>query len=217
MGEPWVVTKNNIVSGSGFLRLLPTTAVDMKITAIGANVIDFLQVTEETTKVPDLSPKQEKITKELSTGITIVAPKAKKFVNAIDGYLTGEDVEYSFEMKVLMSISAYKGIVANQSSPFFAVKGRGYDVLGNHLGYQFLLGYIGNFDYTTKSDFVEVSLVIKGGLAHTLGTGVTLTSINTKLQGQIEAVGKAPVTIPALTESDLGVLLSGAIVNKDET
>lgn len=217
MGEPWIDVKSNIASGSGFLRLLPTTATDMVITALGTDKIDLLQITNENTKYPSLAPKMDKITQELSTGITVVAPKPKVFVSAVDGYKTGEDVEYSFEMKAIMSISKWKLIKENIASPFFAVKGRGYDVQGNHLGFQFLLGYVDGLDLPLQAGFVEVTLTVKGGFKHTLGNGINLSAINTKLQGQIEAVGKAPVTIPALVDADLSILLSGGIVDKDQT
>lgn len=216
MGEPWLATKEAIIQGSGFLRLLPTTLSGQRVMSIvTADKVDLLMVTEESAKFPDLAPKQDFLTKELSTGVTIKFPKTTTFVLGTTGYLTGENYEYSFEVKTVITKATYDKIVAHLSAPFFAVKGKGYDAQGNHLGFQYLLGYVSGLEYPTKADIMELTLTVKGGFTHTLDASVTLTAINTALTSNIEPVGRPVLTPTSLTQTDLNNLLAGMIVEKD--
>ncbi len=215
MADVWIDVKDVIVKGSGFLRLVPTTASDFTITAVG-NPINLTYLTAEKANYPDLSPKQEELTKELTTGVVVKVPKVTVYVSAVDGYKAGEKLEYSFECKSLISLSKWNAITANPDMPFFAVKGRGFDVSNTHLGFQYLLGYLKPFTLETKYDFVEVDIVLVGGFVHKL-EGVNLSAINAKLQGSITPVGKSSITVPAITEAELTALLNGKIVDKDAT
>ena len=216
MAEPWTAVRTAIVKGSGFLRLLPTTLEGSKIKTIKTtDIVDIVMVAEESAKYPDRTPKQEEITKELSTGVTVKFPKTTTFVSGATGYLTGETLEYSFEMKCLIGKANYDKIRANLSAPFFAVKGKGYDVTGTHLGFQYLIGYVSGLEYPTKADAMELTLTVKGGFVHELDTGVTLQALNTALTASIEPVGRPALTPTALENTDLPLLLGGQIVDKD--
>jgi hypothetical protein len=207
------------VKGSGFLRLVPLDVSGSTITNVDAtNKIDILDVLEEMAKYPDTAPKLESKTAELSTGYEVQVPITKKILLASTGDWTDESLEYSFEVKCILSKATFAKILAqaNAKKPFFAIKGKGWDVSGNHIGYQYLIGYATGVEYPTKADINQITISIKGGYVHTAGTGIDITDFNavTGTGNEVTPYGFSPLTITALDASDLPNLLAGKIIDK---
>jgi len=213
--------KNIAVKGSGFLRLVPMTVSGSEIQSVDAqNKIDILDVLEETAKYPDTAPKLESKTAELSTGYEVQVPITKKILLASTGDWTDESLEYSFEVKCILSKATFAKILAqaNSKQPFFAIKGKGWDVSNNHIGFQYLIGYVTGVEYPTKADINQITITIKGGYIHTAGQDIDITDFNAVLGTGHEVTPygfTTPLTITQLVTNDLPNLLAGKIIDKD--
>jgi hypothetical protein len=213
-GEPWTDVQDDIVEGAGFLRLSPITLSGSVTIASFGTAIDLLQVTDESQDYTMNEPKEEFITKELSSGYVLEYPKIVKTINAITGYTkaaadSGTD---QFEVKALVSKAKLDSVLAAKGKPFAACKSLGFTTQGTHAGYAHIIGYIANIKTNEKHDLVEVTFTIKGGRTFTAGA-TTYSTYNTAVTtATIEPVGMSALTIKALTGDNYSALLGGTIV-----
>lgn len=214
MAEPWIDVKDDIVEGGGFLRLSPITLSGNNTIASFGTVIDLLQVTDESQDYVMNEPKEEFITKELSTGYVLEYPKIVKTINAMTGYTkaAADSGVEQFEVKALVSKAKLDSILAAKGKPFAAVKSLGFTAGGVHAGFAHLIGYMANIKTNEKHDLVEVTFTIKGGRSFVAGS-TTYSNYNAAVTATtIEPVGMSAFSIKALTASDYSSLLGGTIV-----
>lgn len=217
MPAPWVDVQNDIVEGTGFLRLVPITLTGSNTIQAYGTKIDLLQVTDEGEDYSMAEPKTDFITKELSTGYVLEYPKISFTISAITGQVKSKsDQVDQIEVKALIGKATFDSILANKGKPFAVCKGLGFNTQGQIVGFAHLIGYLGNIKTSEKHELMEVGLTIKGGFQFLKGS-TTYTTYNTAMtQTTIEPVGASSITIKALTTTDYDKLMEGVIVRTDK-
>ena len=213
-GEPWIDVQDDIVEGGGFLRLVPINLAGSNTVSTFGAAIDLLQVTDESQDYVMNEPKEDFVTKELSTGYVLEYPKIVKTINAMTGYAkaASDSGAEQFEVKALVSKAKLDSVLAAKGKPFAAVKSLGFTTGGVHAGYAHLIGYMGNIKTNEKHDLVEVTFTIKGGRSFVAGS-TTHTNYNAAVTtAKIEPVGMSELTIKAITAAEYASLLGGTIV-----
>lgn len=212
MGEPWTDVASDIVEGTAFACLCPITmAGATAISAFGTR-INLKQITDESEEYTMNEPKNDTITKELTSGYVLEVPKISRTINGQTGYVKAakESGVDTFTFKAIISKANFDAILAGKGNPFACMKGLGYDTTGALVGFAHLIGYISNLKYSIKHDIVETDITIKGG---TTLSGSTYSAYNTAMTNStIEPVGMGALTPKAITAGDYTNMLNGTIV-----
>ena len=212
MAEPWTDVAADIVEGTAFAVLSPITMSGATTIASFGTRIDLKQVTDESEEYTMNEPKNDTITKELTSGYILEIPKLSRTINGQTGYVKAakESGVDTFTFKAVISKAKFDSLLAGKGNPFACAKGLGFDTTGVLTGYAHLIGYMSNLKYSIKHDLVETDITIKGG---TTLSGSTYSAYNTAMTTPtIEPVGMGVLTLKAVTAGDYTNLLNGTIV-----
>lgn len=211
-GAPWLDVQGDVVAGGAFARLSPITMSGTKtITAFGT-AIDLLQITDESEEYTMNTPKNDVLSKELSSGYVLESPKVSRIIDATTGALkaSADSGVDTFTFKAVLSKTKFDSILAGKGNPFACMKSLGFDTTGAHVGFAHIIGYIDSLKYNVKQDLVETDITIKGGVSF---LGSTYGAYNTAVTtATIEPVGMGTITPKALTSDNYTALLNGTIV-----
>lgn len=224
-----------IYNQSSFLRLVPATMSDGKISALGTK-IDILRVVNITGNPISTNASTETAyhTKDASNGNQYSVPDIGKNYNALTGVEisedTGGDANESFACEVLLTPAQRKTLMDHfrAGTPIFASRDYGKHATTSAVaGYDFIMGKITEFKESPEAGPASFSFSITADptiifLETTPGTpDVEYTDYNSAATGEDNTItpdNESTLTISALAEADWDdALILGKIVTKNVT
>ncbi|GAB1371209.1 hypothetical protein MASR1M45_12710 [Candidatus Kapaibacterium sp.] len=211
---------------STFLRLIPTTLTDGKISALGTK-IDFLRIVkvEPSFPAPASASETTYFTTEGSNNNRYSTPDKSKNYNVLDGTEISEgggDSAYKFVCEVMVTPAQRKLLIDYYiaGTPVIGSRDLGKNAVnGNNAGYEYLLGRISELTDTPQRSPSKITFTIQTSKTIEFqGTDVDEADYNAIATGATNTLtpdNEPTHTITALTSGDWAKLILGEIVTKN--
>lgn len=213
---------------SSFLRLLPTTETNGKITDFGTKQ-DFLASVKVNSSwpAPASTADVQWFTTTGANNNRYSVPDKSKNYNAMDGTViseaSGESV-YKFDCEVTVTKTQRNALVEayQKGEPIFGIKEMGKSTTtGECVGYEYILGRITELTENQNAGPTTIAFTISSSktIAFPAVTPKDHTDFNTECTGvsnKLTPVNEPEHTITALTTQDWDRLIIGEIVYKDK-
>jgi len=217
---------------SSFLRLLPTTLTDGKISALGTK-IDFVRIADVKPVVVSAIAAAGDVffTSEGSNNNRYSVPDKSKHYNVTTGAEiagdTGSDSNDKFEADVFPTPSQRTTIkqAFKDGTPVFAIRDIGKKATSQTVaGYEYIMGTITDFVDTPDNGPSKIAFSITGTSTYSINETVTDTpdldeadfnSAVTGASNTIEPDNEPVLTITAIDATDWADIILGKIVTKN--